>query len=61
MAKQEQTAITPTREQDYSEWYQQVVKASDLCRPIAGTRLHGDQALGLWPVGTDRGASGPID
>ena len=24
------TAITPTREQDYSEWYQQVVRAADL-------------------------------
>jgi prolyl-tRNA synthetase len=27
---QEKTAITPTREEDYPEWYQQVIKASDL-------------------------------
>ena len=32
MAKQPQTAITPTRAEDYPEWYQQVVKAADLAR-----------------------------
>ena len=30
MAKQPQTAITPTRTEDYPEWYQQVIKAADL-------------------------------
>ena len=30
MAKAPQTAITPTREQNYPEWYQQVVKSADL-------------------------------
>src|SRR5437868_2401375 len=30
MAKQPKTAITPTREENYPEWYQQVVKAADL-------------------------------
>ena len=30
MAKKVKTAITPTREEDYPEWYQQVVKASDM-------------------------------
>jgi prolyl-tRNA synthetase len=30
MAKQPQTAITPTRADNYPEWYQQVVKAADL-------------------------------
>jgi len=30
MAKQAKTAITPTREQDFPEWYQQVVKEADL-------------------------------
>ncbi len=29
------TAITPTREQDYSEWYQQVVRAADLAENSA--------------------------
>lgn len=30
MSKQNKTAIEPTREQNYSEWYQQVIKAADL-------------------------------
>lgn len=30
MAKQPQTAIKPTRAEDYPEWYQQVVKSGDL-------------------------------
>ncbi len=30
MAKQIKTAITPTREEDYPQWYQQVIKASDM-------------------------------
>ena len=35
MGKQVQTAITPTRSEDYPEWYQQVVKASDLAEKSA--------------------------
>jgi prolyl-tRNA synthetase len=35
MAKQEKTAINPTRVQDYPEWYQQVVKAGDLAETSA--------------------------
>ncbi|MFN9951532.1 MAG: hypothetical protein ACK55I_00395, partial [bacterium] len=33
-----QTAITPTREQHYAEWYQQVVRAADLAEnsPVRG-------------------------
>jgi hypothetical protein len=30
MSKAPQTAITPTRQEDYPEWYQQVIKAADL-------------------------------
>ncbi|MCX6118247.1 MAG: proline--tRNA ligase [Proteobacteria bacterium] len=30
-----QTAITPTRDQDYPEWYQQVIKAADLAENSA--------------------------
>ena len=30
MAKQRETGITPTREEDYPEWYQRVIKAADL-------------------------------
>jgi len=31
--KQPKTAITPTRSEDYPEWYQQVVKAADMAEP----------------------------
>lgn len=30
MQKKEITAITPTREEDYSQWYQQIIKVADL-------------------------------
>lgn len=30
MSKNERTAIQPTREENYAEWYQQVIKAADL-------------------------------
>ncbi|PKN74217.1 MAG: proline--tRNA ligase [Candidatus Cloacimonetes bacterium HGW-Cloacimonetes-2] len=30
MSKQKKTAIEPTREENYAEWYQQVIKAADL-------------------------------
>ncbi len=30
MSKNERTAITPTRAENYAEWYQQVIKAADL-------------------------------
>ncbi|MET0386859.1 MAG: proline--tRNA ligase [Polyangiales bacterium] len=33
MAKKETHAISPTRAEDYPEWYQQVVRASDLAEP----------------------------
>lgn len=35
MAKQKKTAITPTREENYPEWYQQVVRAADLAETSA--------------------------
>ncbi len=46
MAKAPQNAISPTRAEDYPEWYQQVIKAADLGREFSGPWLHGDQALG---------------
>jgi prolyl-tRNA synthetase len=33
MAKAPQNAITPTRADDYPEWYQQVVRAADMAEP----------------------------
>lgn len=35
MSKANQTAITPTRAEDYPEWYQQVIKAADLAENSA--------------------------
>ena len=50
MAKQVKTAISPTREEDYSEWYQQVVKASDLAErsPVRGCMVIKPWGYALW-------------
>jgi prolyl-tRNA synthetase len=44
------TAITPTRSQDYPEWYQQVVKASDLAEnsPVRGCMVIKPWGYALW-------------
>lgn len=49
MAKNK-TAITPTREQDYPEWYQQVVKAADLAEnsPVRGCMVIKPWGYGIW-------------
>ena len=48
--KREQTAITPTRKEDYPEWYQQVVKASDLAEksPVRGCMVIKPWGYALW-------------
>jgi prolyl-tRNA synthetase len=33
MAKQPKNAISPTRQEDYPEWYQQIIKAADMAEP----------------------------
>lgn len=50
MAKQEKTAIVPTREQDYPEWYQQVIKASDLAdrSAVRGCMVIRPWGYALW-------------
>jgi prolyl-tRNA synthetase len=50
MSKKEQTAITPTRAQDYPEWYQQVVKAGDLAEqaPVRGCMVIKPWGYALW-------------
>ena len=50
MGKQNKTAISPTREENYPEWYQQVVKAADLAEvsPVRGVDL-GDGDVLLVP------------
>jgi len=44
------TAIQPTREQDYPEWYQQVIKAADLAEnsPVRGCMVIKPWGYSLW-------------
>jgi prolyl-tRNA synthetase len=50
MASKKKTAISPTREDDYPEWYQQVVKASDLAEhsPVRGCMVIKPWGYALW-------------
>jgi prolyl-tRNA synthetase len=50
MSKKIQTAITPTREEDYPEWYQQVIKASDMAdrSPVRGCMVIKPWGYALW-------------
>jgi prolyl-tRNA synthetase len=44
------TAISPTREQNYPEWYQQVIKAAELAEisPVRGCMVIKPWGYGLW-------------
>lgn len=46
----EKTAITPTREEDYAEWYQQVVKAAEMAEnsPVRGCMVIKPWGYSLW-------------
>ena len=50
MAKKQQTAIAPVRAEDYPEWYQQVIKASDLAEksPVRGCMVIKPWGYALW-------------
>jgi prolyl-tRNA synthetase len=50
MSKQAKTAITPTRLEDYPEWYQQVIKAADLAEhsPVRGCMVIKPWGYALW-------------
>jgi prolyl-tRNA synthetase len=50
MAKQPKTAINPTRDQDYPEWYQQVIRAADLAElsPVRGCMVIKPWGYALW-------------
>jgi prolyl-tRNA synthetase len=51
MAEQKKrTAIVPTREEDYNEWYQQVVAAADLAEnaPVRGCMIIKPWGYALW-------------
>lgn len=47
---QEKTAITPTRQQDFPEWFQQVVKAADMAEnsPVRGCMVIKPWGFSLW-------------
>ncbi|NDY70717.1 proline--tRNA ligase [Desulfobacter hydrogenophilus] len=50
MGKKVKTAITPTREEDYSQWYQEVVKASDMSEnsPVRGCMVIKPWGFAIW-------------
>jgi prolyl-tRNA synthetase len=50
MNEQKKTAITPTRTEDYPEWYQQVIKAADLAQnsPVRGCMVIKPWGYALW-------------
>lgn len=50
MAEKAKTAITPTRAEDYPEWYQQVVKVADLAEPspVRGCMVIKPWGYSLW-------------
>ncbi|MFP4156496.1 MAG: proline--tRNA ligase [Opitutales bacterium] len=50
MGKQAKNAITPTRSEDYPEWYQQVVKAADLAEnsPVRGCMVIKPWGYAIW-------------
>ena len=50
MEKKVKTAISPTREENFSEWYQQVIKAADLAEnaPVRGCMVIKPYGYGIW-------------
>ena len=50
MSKKARTAITPTRAEDYPEWYQQVIRAADLAEvsPVRGCMVIKPWGYALW-------------
>ncbi len=50
MARQAKTAISPTRQEDYPEWYQQVIRAADLAEPspVRGCMVIKPWGYSLW-------------
>ncbi len=50
MGKQIKAAITPTRQEDYPEWYQQVIKASDMAErsPVRGCMVIKPWGYAIW-------------
>ena len=58
MAKQKKTAITPTREENYPEWYQQVVRAAELAESSA---VRGCMVIRPWGYALWENIRGGLD
>lgn len=56
MSKKSKTAITPTRSEDFPQWYQETVKASDLAEPapVRGCMVIKPWGCSLWEGMRDR-------
>ena len=50
MADKTKSAISPTREEDYPQWYQQVIKAADMAEnsPVRGCMVIKPWGWGIW-------------
>ncbi|MFW6011799.1 MAG: proline--tRNA ligase, partial [Desulfosalsimonas sp.] len=50
MTKKDETAIRPTRAENYPEWYQQVIRASDMAElsPVRGCMVIKPWGYALW-------------
>ena len=50
MGKKARTAITPTRKENFPEWYQQVIKAADMAEnsPVRGCMIIKPYGLSIW-------------
>lgn len=50
MAKKARTAITPTREENFPEWYQQVIKSAEMAEnsPVRGCMIIKPNGYALW-------------
>ncbi|MCB1562321.1 MAG: proline--tRNA ligase [Alphaproteobacteria bacterium] len=50
MSKQQKTAITPTRVDNFPEWYQQVIKAADMAEnaPVRGCMIIKPYGYAVW-------------
>jgi prolyl-tRNA synthetase len=50
MSQKKENAISPTRQEDYAEWYQQVVKAADLAEnaPVRGCMVIKPWGYAIW-------------
>ena len=50
MAKKQRNAVSPTRDEDYPEWYQQVIKAADLAEnsPARGCMVIKPWGYSIW-------------